>query len=159
MELFFTKSQGGLIPACDEASEWLRHKKLGATILVEPREPRNGEWFRKWFALLKVGFDYWSEHAQTIEYKGIAVLPDFDRFRKDVTIMAGFYRPVVNLKGETRLEPESLAWASMTEERFAQLYDATINVLLQRVFNWQSCRQWTEEELRNVCEHIVEFAA
>lgn len=158
-ELLFQKGNVGLIPACEEAIEWMRKKKLGATILVEPREMRNGSFHRKWFALVKLAFDYWSENAETIEYKGRPVLPDFERFRKDVTIMAGFYKPVVNLKGETRLEPESLKWASMTEDRFGQLYDATIRVLLERVFNGRVCPNWTEAELRSVSEQILEFAA
>lgn len=159
MELLFTKGQGGLVPACDEAAEWLRRKKLGATILVDPREPRNGAYFRKWWALVKLGYDYWSEGAATIEYKGAPVLPDFDRFRHDVTISAGFYRPVVNLKGELRIEPESLKWASMSEERFSKLYDATIQVLLKRVFNGEVCKTWSEEELRRVTDQVMEFAA
>ena len=158
-ELLFSKAQAGLLPACEEAQDWLRKKKLGATILVEPREPRNGSYFRKWWALVKLGYDYWSENAETIEFKGQKVLPEFDRFRRDVTIMAGFYYPVVNIKQEVRIEAESLKWASMSEERFAQLYDATISVLLQRVFNGKVCPTWTEEELRNVAEQIIEFAA
>lgn len=159
MELLFLKSATGLTPACEESADWLRKKKLGASILVEPREMRNGAFFRKWWALVKLGYDYWSEHAQTIKYKGEPVLPDFDRFRKDVTISAGFYRPVVNLKGEMRIEAESLKWGSMSEERFTQLYDATIQVLLRRVFNGEVCPTWSEQELRSVAEQILQFAA
>lgn len=158
-ELLFQKGATGLIPACEEATEWLSKKKLGATILVEPREMRNGRFFRKWWALVKLGFDYWSEVAAPMEFKGQPVLPEFDRFRKDVTIMAGFYQPVINIKGEVRIEPESLKWASMPEERFTKLYDATISVLLQKVFNGKVCKQWTEAELRSVAEQILEFAA
>jgi len=159
MELIFQKGATGLLPACEEAAEWLKKKKFGSTILVEPREMRNGAFFRKWWALVKLGYDYWSESAQTIEFKGQPVLPDFDRFRKDVTISAGFYYPVVNLKGEVRIEPESLKWASMTEERFEKLYSATIQVLLQRVFNGTICKRWSEEDLRSVADQILSFAA
>ena len=159
VDLIFQKGATGLLPACEEATEWLRKKKIGATILVEPREMRNGAFFRKWWALVKLGYDYWSENAQTIEFKGQPVLPDFDRFRKDVTIAAGFYHAVVNLKGELRIESESLKWASMTEERFEKLYSATIQVMLQRVFNGKVCQSWTEEQLRSVAEQILSFAA
>jgi hypothetical protein len=158
-ELLFQKGATVLIPACEESIEWLRKKKIGATILVEPREMRNGAFFRKWWALVKLGYDYWSEAAVTVKFKGQPVLPEFDRFRKDVTIMAGFYHPVVNLKGEVRIEPESLQWAKMTEERFAKLYDATIQVMLQRVFNGKVCKQWSESELRSVADQILQFAA
>ena len=159
MELLFQKSPSGLIPACEEASDWLRKKKLGAIIAVEAKEMRNGAFFKKWWALVKLGYDYWSESAETIEFRGQRVLPNFDRFRKDVTIQAGFYYAVAGLRGDVRIEPESLKWASMTEERFGQLYDATIQVLLQRVFNGKVCRNWSEEELRGVAQQILEFAA
>ena len=159
MELIFQKSAIGLVPACEEATEWLRKKKIGATILVEPREPRNGPFFRKWWVLIEVGYSYWSDNAATIEYRGQRVMPERERFRKDVTIMAGFYHPVVNLKGEVRIEPESLKWASMSEETFTKLYDATIQVLLQKVFNGSVCQQWTEAQLRRVANEVLAFAA
>jgi len=158
-ELIFQKGASSLIPACEEATEWLRKKKIGATILVKPCEPRNGAFFRKWWALVKLGYDHWSECAQTVQHNGQNVLPEFDRFRKDVTILAGFYHPVVNLKGEVRIEPESLKWASMSEETFSKLYDATIQVLLRRVFNGQVCKSWTEAELRRVANEVLQFAA
>jgi hypothetical protein len=159
MELLFQKGATGLIPACEESADWLKKKKLGATVVVEPHEMRNGAYFRKWWALVKLGYDYWSECAATIEFKGEPVLPEFDRFRKDVTILAGFYYPVVNLKGEVRIEAESLQWAKMTEERFTKLFDATIQVLLQKVFNGNTCKVWTESELRAVTDQILSFAA
>lgn len=159
MELLFQKGATGLIPACEESTEWLRKKKLGATVLVDPREMRNGRFFRKWWALVKLGYDYWSECAATIQFKGQAVLPEFDRFRKDITILAGFYHPVVNLKGEVRIEAASLKWAKMSEEEFTKLYDATIQVMLQRVFNGTVCKSWTESELRSVADQIMQFAA
>lgn len=159
MEILMLKTQIGLVPADDAATEWLRKKKTGATILVEAKEPRNGAFHRKWFALVKLAYDYWADSVQTIEYKGERVLPDFDRFRKDVTILAGFYTTVANIKGEVRIEPMSLKWASMTEETFGKLYEATIRVMLAKVFNGKICPKWTEEELRNVAEQILEFAA
>jgi uncharacterized protein DUF1367 len=159
MELLFQKGSTGLVPACEEATQWLSKKKLGATILVEPREMRNGKLFRKWWALVKLGYDYWSENAVTVEYRGQPVLPEFDRFRKDVTIVAGFHHAVVNIKGEVRIEADSLKWASMDEDTFTKLYDATIQVLLSKVFNGKVCKQWSEEQLRRVAEEVLSFAA
>lgn len=158
-EFLFTKGVGGLVPACEEANEWMRKKRLGATIMVEPREMRNGPYFKKWMALVSMAFEYWADNAKTLEFKGKPVLPNFDRFRKDVTISAGFYYPVANLKGEVRIEAESLSWASMDEQRFSELYDATIRVLLARVFNGKVCPNWTEADLRSVVTQIESFAA
>jgi hypothetical protein len=159
MELLFAKGTTGLVPACEESTDWLAKKKLGATIMVEPREMRNGAYFRKWWALVKLGYDYWSECATTIQYKGENVLPEFERFRKDVTILAGHYHPVVNLKGEVRIEADSLKWASMDEDTFGKLYDKTIQVLISKVFNGTITKEWSEEELRSVVDQVLEFAA
>lgn len=158
-DLLFMKTATGLAPADDQTREFLRKKKLGATIKADATEMRNGAFFRKWWALVNLGFDYWRDNAATIEYKGERVQPDFERFRKDVTISAGFYYPVVNLKQEVRIEAESLKWSEMDETRFSQLYDATIQVLLQRVFNGKVCPTWSEEELRSVANQIMDFAA
>jgi Protein of unknown function (DUF1367) len=159
MELLFQKGSTGLMPACEEATQWLSKKKLGAVILVEPREMRNGKFFKKWFALVEMAYGYWSEAIETLEYKGQPVRPSFLRFRKDLTIMAGYYDAVVNLKGEVRIEAASIAWANMDEQTFTQLYDATIQVLLAKVFNGTVCKQWTERQLRDVAAQILEFAA
>jgi hypothetical protein len=158
-ELLFLKGQAGLAPACEESRIWLMRKKFGATILVEPREIRNGAFFRKWFALVTLGWDYWHETVEPMEFKGQPVRPEFNRFRKDVTIMAGFYEPVVNLKGELRIEAHSISWAKMTEDGFTKLYDATIHVLQTMVFNGKRCRKWSETEIRSVSEQLEAFAA
>lgn len=159
MELLFQKGSTGLISACEEATAWLSKKKLGATILVEPREMRNGKFFKKWFALVEMAYGHWEETAQTLEFKGQPVRPAFLRFRKDVTIMAGYYDAVVNLKGEVRIEAQSISWANMSEETFTKLYDATIQVLLAKVFNGHVCKKWTEQQLRDVASQVLEFAA
>lgn len=158
-EFLFQKGTTGLVPACEEANEWLRKKRLGAIIRVEPKEMRNGPFFKKWFALLEMAYGYWSETVKPIEFRGQPVLPSFQRFRKDMTILAGYYEAVTNLKGEVRIEAASISWAEMDEETFGKLYDATINVLLSKVFNGRVCKEWSESELRSVAEQIMSFAA
>lgn len=158
-DLLFVKSTTGMVPANDEAHDWLRKKRLGASLLVDAKEMRNGAFFRKYMALLQMSYEYWADNAKTLEFKGKQVMPNFDRFRKDIIITAGFYYPVVNLKGEVRIEHESLKWASMTEERFTELYDRTITALIQQVFNGKICQAWTEAELRSVVAQIESFAA
>jgi hypothetical protein len=158
MEILLIKTPSGFMPADDEAQEQLRKFRLGSLAKLDVVQMRNGAFFRKWWALVKLGYDYFIDTCETQEYKGQQVRPEFDRFRKDVTILAGFYRPVWNVNGEMRIEPESLAWANMTEERFEKLYNATIDVLLKKVFNGKRMRAWTEEELRSVANQISEFA-
>jgi hypothetical protein len=159
MEITLIRTPLGFSPADDEAQECMKHFPLGSVGRLDVKLMRNYQFFKKWWALVKLGFDYWAESCHPTEYKGQLVLPNFQRFRKDVTIMAGFYEPTWNLKGEMRVEAESLAWANMSEERFTELYDATIRVLLQMVFNGKNAKRWTESQLRSVTDQVLAFAA
>jgi hypothetical protein len=158
MEILLIRTPSGFMPADDEAMDQMKKFKMGSIARLDVVQMRNGLFFRKWWALVKIGFDYFADSCPNETYKGVEVLPDFERFRKDVTIIAGFRRPVWNVKGELRVEAESLAWGSMTEERFEKLYSATIDALLKMVFNGTRAQKWTEEELRAVADQISDFA-
>lgn len=158
MEILLIRTPSGFMPADDEAQDQIKKFRLGSLAKLDVVQMRNGAFFRKWWALVKLGYDYFIDTCETQEFKGQQVRPEFERFRKDITILAGFYRPVWNVNGEMRIEAESLAWANMTEERFDKLYNATIEVLLNKVFNGKRMAAWTEEELRSVAEQIGEFA-
>lgn len=58
----FVKSQGGvLVPANPDAENFMKAKlKLGAIVTGEFKRVRNPEFHRKFFALLNVGYDYWT---------------------------------------------------------------------------------------------------
>jgi len=58
----------------------------------------------------------------------------FDRFRKDLTILAGFYEQTVRLNGEVRTEAKSLSYASMEPDEFERCYNAMINAAIKHVF-------------------------
>lgn len=143
-----------MVPATDDDVERMRRFKVGAVYRLELSEMRNGRFFRKWWVLAKIAYDIWAPTMPAQEFHGVAVLPDFGRFRKDLTIMAGFFRPVWNARGEMRVEPESLAWASMTEERFEKLYSATIDAILHKILPG---RGLTEQQLREWAERVIEF--
>lgn len=148
-------ASGAFVPATDEDREAAKRFKTGTTVRMELRSMRNGEFHRKFFALVKVAYDLWADTMPAQEYRGQPVLPDFDRFRRDLTIMAGFFRPVWNARGELRVEAESLSWATMTEERFEQLYSKTIDVILQKILPDKGL---TEPELRHWADRVLEFA-
>lgn len=148
-------ANGAFIPATEADAELSRRFKVGSVVRMDLSEMRNGAYFRKWWALVKVAFEAWSDGLPYQEYHGEQVLPDFERFRKDVTIMAGFCRPVWNAKGELRLEAESLQWSKMTEDRFDQLYSATINVILSKILPQGGM---TEASLREWASRVMEFA-
>jgi hypothetical protein len=96
----------------------------------------------------------WEEIGVRAEYKGEPVMPSFERFRKDVTILAGHHHPVVNLKGELRMEADSIAFGNMSEEEFEKLYNATLAVLVHKVMRGRV----SEARLREMAEAVEEFA-
>lgn len=155
MEITLIKTMGGLRPHTDEDVAKSLKWKVGTILRCSVTQMRNGQFHRKWFALVKIAFDAWSETAQTQEYKGIPVLPDFDRFRKDVTVLCGFYKPVFDVQGGLHLEPESISFANMDQERFEQLYSATIDVILQKIL---PNRGYSEKQLRELVDQVVQFA-
>lgn len=145
------KGPGGmLMPADPGATEFIEQLKLGIGVRAKITKVRNIGFHRKFFALLQIGFEAW-ETPQG-EYAGMKIEKEFERFRKDVTILAGFYTPVYNMKGEVRLEAKSISFGSMEQDEFENVYSAVANVLLRKVLT-----KYTREDLDAVVERIMGF--
>ena len=155
MESFFIKTMSGAMVPMDQDENPLKSYKVGAVVRCKTSEMRNGSYFRKWWALTKTGFDLWTETEPRREFKGMEIEPNFERFRKDVTILAGFFVPTFNVKGEIRLEAASLRWDKMKEKEFDALYQKTIDVILQKIIPH---RKLSEEQLRDWAGKVLEFA-
>ena len=123
--------------------------KSGEVIKVEFSKPRNTDFHRKYFALLNIGFDAFEPKTR---HKGATVDKNFNLFRKDVIIQAGFYTVTVNLNGELRLIAESISFASMGEAKFNNLYNKSVNVILQKVLT-----NYTRADLDEVVEQVLRF--
>lgn len=145
---------GALIPATEEAGDALKKIKVGTPLSVELRRIRNYKFHKKMFALFKLAFEVW-EPVTPLEYKGLPVAKDFERFRKDMTILAGFYKPVYNVRGELRLEAESLSFSSMAEDRFEKVFRAVLNVVWNRVL--RNAGYETESEVERVVDELMRF--
>lgn len=145
------------MPADDMALETFNAWKMGAVIHADYKQMRNGAYFRKWWAMVDFAFGYWSETIEQKEYKGRPIQPSFERFRKDLTILAGYYCPVWNLRGEMRIDPESLKWGSMSEERFNKLYNDTFLYLLREVFNGKRAIRMSADQLSHALETLEQF--
>lgn len=146
---------GSLAPATDEDAEALRKIKTGSAVRVEIRQIRNYKFHRKWFALAKLAFDIWSETVPQMEYRGVEVKPDFDRFRRDLVILTGRFKAVYSARGDVRVEAESISFANMAEDKFEKLYSDTIDVVLRKILN---DGRMTEDQLRSRVEAILSYA-
>jgi hypothetical protein len=141
---------GGVFKAAThQDTELLARFKIGDLMQSPVSKPRNGKFMSKFFAMLNVGYDAFQP---VLEYKGAKVQKNFDKFRADVTILAGYYTITVGLKGEAIAKPKSIAFASMDEEEFEKLYSEVANVILERVLT-----NYTREDLDNVVSQIMGF--
>ena len=156
MKLRLVRVPNGYAFADAESAKAAEKHRLGETVNASIVKPRSSPYHRKFMVLLRFGFDYWepSEQAEPVMFRGHVVEKDFERFRGDITILCGFYRPVWNAKGEMRIEPLSIAFDEMEPEDFARLYSTAIGVLMRQVM---SSKGFTEETLRRAVDELSRF--
>lgn len=132
-EIVLAKTPGGaLVPVDDEGRELIAKLKMGQGVRAKVVRARNPAFHRKVMALFNLAFGAWNPDTLPV-WKGEPVRPSFDRFRKDLTIIAGHYTATANLKGEVRLEAKSLAFANMDEDEFQKVYSDVLNAVWDRV--------------------------
>ena len=123
---------GNLWPVDDMDAEKLTKFKTGETYEIDIKLTRNPAFLRKVMVFFHFCFDHWDG---TKVHEFCTETEQFDRFRKDLTILAGFYIQSERLDGTLRTEAESLAFASMKEERFQECYLALIRAALKHIFH------------------------
>lgn len=150
---------GALVPASEEDQVLLGKIKAGRVVKLKYTRMRNYQFFKKWWALVSFAFDYFDPpelqpDAEEKWKKKVTPEKNLERFRKDITILAGYYEAHYRVNGETRIEAKSISFSSMSEDEFEKLFDATIDVILKHV-----CTQYTDEMLRDVVDQTLSFAA
>ena len=153
-ELQLIKRPGGVLhPANQADADRLEKVRNGALLYGDFKQPRNPAFHRRFFAMLNFAFELW-EPAE-VEHRGMKAEKNFDRFRRDAMILAGFRRVVTNIKGEVRVEAESISFASMDETQFQDVYrkcfDVTWRLVLSKV------RGLTEEQAENLINEALSY--
>lgn len=135
---------------------WWRGLDAGEFFMLEYRTPRNAKFHRKFFALLNVGFEHWEPTASRkhFTHKGQVIAKNFERFRKDITILAGYGEPIFDLKGRMHLEAKSISFAKMSDDEFSQLYEAVLKVLLEQVLT-----NYAREDIDRVVAELQGFGS
>jgi len=130
MKFDMIKMPGGLFaPASDTEAEALERFKTGEQYQVDIKLPRNPAFHRKTFAFFNFCFAHWKSDREFLDERG-----QFNFFREDLTVKAGFYDPFYNFKNEVTLKAKSLAYENMDQETFEQHYNALINAALEHIF-------------------------
>ena len=147
--------EGFLVPADEESQGVLSKVKPGAVIHGKFRRMRNTDFHRKFFALMRFLFDHWeSGELQDPKWKGVRPQKSFDRFRKDIVILAGFYESSWRLDGSVRIEAKDISFGRMSQEEFEELYQRVIDVGLQRILPGD----YDDVKVREVVDQLLSFS-
>ena len=142
---------GSLFPYGEQAQDYFKSLKNGETYQADIKQPRNAKFHAKYFALLNYAFSFF-ENAD-IKYKGQDVAANFDRFRNDITILAGFYDVTYDINLKIHLKAKSISFAKMKEDEFEKLYNKTIDIILAKVLTRQ-----TKTDIDSAVNNIMNFA-
>lgn len=150
-EIVVIKTSGGLLaPADQPTADYLAKVRVGEVVKVKATRMRNPGHHRKFFALLNFAFDAW-EPVEKL-YKGEPVQKNFEQFRADVVILAGYYDTAIRLNGDTRVTAKSISFGSMGQDEFDSLYSATVDVILARIL-----KSYTRADIDQVVERLLAF--
>jgi hypothetical protein len=144
-------ADGALHPLDQQSKDYITPFKIGQGFQCEVKRHNNPAFHRKMMALFNLGFKSWNPENK--EYKGEIVAKEFNQFRKDITILAGFYDASINFNGEVRLTAKSLNFSAMKQEEREKLYSAVIDVLLERVLT-----RYDREDVETVVNQVLGFA-
>jgi len=133
------------------AVEWDKKNKIGDDVKA-PWKRRRQLWrHKKYFALLNIAFENWEPGEINSKYGKPE--KNFDRFRKDIAILCGFYSVVVRLDGSSRVEADSISFAKMDEQAFRDLYSKTVDLLIKNVYGGKI----TPERMNELVDQYLSF--
>lgn len=150
-EIVLAKSAGGALVPVDQAGvDCLQKMKVGAGVSVTIKRHNNVAFHRKLFALANYAYDCWEPSA--VEHRGQVVEKQFDQFRDDLTILAGFYSTRIRLDGSIRLIADSWSFSRMDDDRKEQLYNGIINAVLKHILT-----KCSRDDIDNIIENLLRF--
>lgn len=144
------QKQGALFsPAGFEDFEIAESIPASSVLKCKYTLPRNYKFHRKFFALCKFAYDNW-EPDETAAKKS------FERFRKDLMILAGYYTQTVSLiTSQIHLEAESIAFGNMSEAKFSQVYKAVKDVVWDQIFKFKN--NYTQADYDRVINQLWSY--
>lgn len=151
MEIVLAKAAGGaLVPVDQQSVDAIAKLKLGQGVKVTIKRVRNLGHHRKMMALLNLAFDAWE--PEEMEWKGQKVEKNFDSFRSDVIILAGYREATYNFRGEVRVRAKSMSFANMSQDEFEGLYSKVIDVVLTKILT-----NYKRDDFDNVLNQVLSF--
>lgn len=150
-------SRTALVPVdAAQAEQFASLQEVGGEFKVKVTQPRNPRFHRKGMAMFRFLFNLWEPVlARPEELGDVPVAKDFDAFRGNLLIAAGFYKQVFNLEGGFELIPAELKFGSMDNVKFARVYNCVLDVGLEMI---GKAGHITHEQADHAINHLLGFA-
>lgn len=146
-------SYGILVPADQKSCDFVDKLINNDVITSNFVKPRNYMFHKKWFALIQFAYEHWiPSNLQDSKWKDVIPEKNFDRFRKDITILCGYFISTYRLDGSVNIDAISISFAKMNEEEFQNLFDKTKLVVLKHIL-----KNYTSADLNAVVLNLEKF--
>ena len=114
--------------------------KIGEEVKAKVTSPskRVLGFHKKYFSLLDVAFENKPEYLDGMNK---------EHFRKEIIARAGFYDTHTNFKGLPIYEAKSISFVKMDQKTFEDLYDRSMDIIIQYVLNGSKSEEIEREVL------------
>lgn len=127
MDIFCKVTPYGLVPLYDSDFEAKKRLRVGSVVRCKVSNPRNYEFHKKFFALVRLTFD--NLPTRIAEYWKINNEDDMlRRFKRDL----GYFTSTCNERGEREIEYGSISFAAMEQYEFERFYNQCIDLVLSK---------------------------
>ncbi len=124
---FFIKVNGALHPHSDDDRELLKKIPPGTAVRLTYTKVRNYEFHKKYFAMINFAFENWPDDDNQVGTR------NKETFRQELQVAAGFYDRHILIAGGTLLKSRSIAFDSMDETEFSDVYNRVLEVIARHV--------------------------
>lgn len=154
VKAMFERVRGNLLRPVDPAAERLVESlKMGQGVCLEAKRAANVRFHRKLFALMNLAFELWEPQAR--EVRGQQVSKNFESFRKDLVVLAGFYDAHFSPDGSVRFEPHSLSFKACEDDKRQMVYKAILGVVWEKILRGANFA--SPEEVDAVVNQLLSF--
>ena len=140
----------------EKFKRWWKDLEPGEFFTLTYKQPRNPVFHRKFMKMVRFAFEQWEPEKarKRMTYKGLPIHKDFEQFRKDMTILAGYGIAKFDARGRVTMDAVSLSFDKMDEDTFEKVYRAMYEVLYEHIFR---AKGYSREELNRVLEEFERF--
>ena len=140
MDIYFRVTPYGLVPLYESDYDLKKRLRVGSTVRCRVSQPRNYEFHKKFFALVRLTFD--NLPVPLVERWNIRSVDDIlRRFKRDL----GYFTSSVNELGEREIEYRSISFAEMDEHEFEAFYENCVNLVLYKYLSGTDRKDLLEE--------------